>query len=38
VVNGYVDVVKKYIECPICKTKIRLWTIYNYTNYTSLYH
>jgi transcription elongation factor Elf1 len=24
VVNGYVDVVKKYIECPICKTKIRL--------------
>ena len=24
VVNGYVPVVKKYIECPNCKTKIRL--------------
>lgn len=24
VVNGYEEVVKKYIECPICKTKIRL--------------
>lgn len=24
VVNGYVETVKKYIECPICKTKIRL--------------
>lgn len=24
VVNGCVGVVKKYIECPICKTKIRL--------------
>lgn len=24
VVNGYKEVVKKYIECPICKTKIRL--------------
>lgn len=24
VVNGYVDVVKKYIECPNCKTKIIL--------------
>lgn len=24
VVNGYVDVVNKYEECPICKTKIRL--------------
>lgn len=22
VVNGYVDVVKKHIECPNCKTKI----------------
>lgn len=24
VVNGYEEVVKKYIECPNCKTKIRL--------------
>lgn len=24
VVNGHVEVVKKYIECPNCKTKIRL--------------
>lgn len=24
VVNGYVTIVKKYIECPNCKTKIRL--------------
>lgn len=24
VINGYEEVVKKYIECPICKTKIRL--------------
>ena len=24
VVNGYVEVVHKYIECPNCKTKIRL--------------
>lgn len=24
VVNGYKEVVKKYIECPNCKTKIRL--------------
>ena len=23
-INGYEEVVKKYIECPICKTKIRL--------------
>ncbi len=22
--KGYVEIVKKYIECPICKTKIRL--------------
>lgn len=24
VVNGYVTIVKKYIECPNCKTQIRL--------------
>lgn len=24
VVNGYVEVVDKHIECPICKTKIKL--------------
>ena len=24
VVNGYVEVVHKYIECPNCKTKIKL--------------
>lgn len=24
VVNGHVESVKKYIECPICKTKIKL--------------
>lgn len=24
VVNGYVEVVKKYIECPNCKTEIKL--------------
>jgi hypothetical protein len=24
VVKGYEEVVKKYIECPICKTKIKL--------------
>ena len=24
IVNGYVDVVKKYIECPNCKTKVIL--------------
>ena len=24
VVHGYVEVVKKYIECPNCKTKIKL--------------
>lgn len=24
VVNGYVESVKKYIECPICKTEIKL--------------
>lgn len=24
VVKGYDEVVKKYIDCPICKTKIRL--------------
>jgi hypothetical protein len=22
--NGYVEVVKKHIECPVCKTKIKL--------------
>ena len=24
VVNGYVEVVNKHIECPICKSKIKL--------------
>lgn len=24
IVKGYEEVVKKYIECPICKTKIKL--------------
>ena len=24
VVTGYTEVVQKYIECPICKTKIKL--------------
>ena len=24
VVNGHVEIVKKYIECPICKTKVKL--------------
>ncbi len=24
IINDYVEIVKKYIECPNCKTKIRL--------------